>query len=167
VIDSSPVEAGRGPGMGLPIGNLTSQLFANIYLDPFDHFVKQDLHGNRYVRYVDDFVLICDDKSRLFEIKAILKAFLSTNLGLDLHPDKCHVIPVPAGITFLGYRVWTTRRRVKTATMVRLRRREKKLREAFWRGLVTAEEYARTMSSSLGHIKWGDEKGVVKAQLFS
>lgn len=167
VIDSSPVHPDVEPGRGLPIGNLTSQLFANVYLDPLDHFVKELLRGQHYVRYVDDWVVVDQDKSRLHEMKGRIGLFLADVLQLDLHPNKSHVVPCRSGVTFLGYRVWPNRLRVKTATMVRIRRKEKALRKGYWQGTVTAEEYRQTVASLLGHIKWGDRTGAVTKQLLS
>ena len=86
---------------GLPIGNLTSQLFANIYLDRFDHFVTEVLRAP-YLRHVDDFALFADDRGRLEEWRDRAEAFLARR-RLSLHPRKTHVAPAAAPATFLGF----------------------------------------------------------------
>ena len=87
---------------GLPIGNLTSQFFANIYLNVFDHFVKHTLKCKYYVRYVDDFVLIDKDRDKLKEWKKLIEEYLMTNLELSLKPDS-KIASLSSGINFLGY----------------------------------------------------------------
>lgn len=90
------------PGCGLPIGNLTSQLFSNVYLDDFDHFVKKQLGFRFYGRYVDDFYLVHPDESRLKLAVPLIRAFLATELGLTLHPDKVFLQHYRKGVNFLG-----------------------------------------------------------------
>ena len=104
-----------GCGKGLPIGNLTSQLFANIYLNPLDHFVKRELKMACYGRYVDDMVLVHSDKSILLRAIEGIRRFLSDRLLLELHPGKIRLQPASYGFSFLGqyilpYRVYPCRR---------------------------------------------------------
>lgn len=103
------------PGCGLPIGNLSSQFFANVYLDALDQFIKHTLKAKRYLRYVDDFVLVHRDKQQLREWLSAIEDFLSTQLRLRLKPD-IRLKPLGDGIDFLGYIVRPThtlvRRRV-------------------------------------------------------
>jgi len=167
VIDSAPVDPDFGPGKGLPIGNLTSQLLANVYLDPLDHFVKEVLRRRCYVRYVDDFAVLGETRGELLEVRDAVAGFLVDRLALGLHPHKSHVFPCRRGITFLGYRIWPHRRRVKTATMVRMRRREKDARRAYWEGRIDLETYWQTAASLLGYTRWGDGSGALKKQLLS
>jgi RNA-directed DNA polymerase len=90
---------------GMPIGNLSSQLFANIFLCDFDHWVKQVLGATRYIRYVDDIVVLADSPDELRVIKAAIVAKLAAD-GLTIHPRKVRLAPVAAGVPFLGYVVW-------------------------------------------------------------
>jgi len=90
--------------MGMPLGNLTSQFFANIYLNELDYFVKHELKAKYYIRYVDDFVLLSSSKEQLEEWKAKISEFLINNLKLELHPDKSKIIPLSRGIDFVGFR---------------------------------------------------------------
>lgn len=89
-------------GCGLPIGNLTSQLFSNIYLNGFDHYVKRELHIKHYGRYVDDFYLIHTDKELLLSLIPLLRAYLKDQLGAILHPHKLELLYFRQGVSFLG-----------------------------------------------------------------
>lgn len=103
-------------GVGLPIGNLTSQFFANVYLNELDQFIKRKLKCEFYGRYVDDFYIIHNDKEKLKEFSGAMNEFLKENLFLEFNLKKCHILPLSYGIDFIGYFVkpWRTyaRRRV-------------------------------------------------------
>ena len=92
-------------GQGLPLGNYTSQFFANVYLNRLDYFVKHRLKAKYYIRYVDDFVILHKDKKVLEEYFIKIGKYLK-NLKLELHPDKSGIYPLKDGITFLGYRIF-------------------------------------------------------------
>jgi hypothetical protein len=100
------------PGCGLPIGNLSSQFFANVYLDKLDQFVKHELRAERYLRYVDDFVLVHRDRAQLETWCARIESFLRSTLRLELKSD-IRLRPLSAGIDFLGYVVYPTHTRVR------------------------------------------------------
>ncbi|MEY2950047.1 MAG: hypothetical protein RLZZ248_1248 [Bacteroidota bacterium] len=89
-------------GSGLPIGNLTSQIFANFYMDKFDHFIKHNLGIKYYGRYVDDFVIVHEDKEYLKRLIGIIKIFLKVELRLDIHPKKIYLQHYTKGVSFLG-----------------------------------------------------------------
>ena len=99
-------------GCGLPIGNLSSQFFANVYLDRLDQFVKHTLKAKRYLRFVDDFVLVHHDRAVLEGWQREIEAFLGRELRLKLKDD-IRLRPLSAGIDFLGYIVYPTHRRVR------------------------------------------------------
>src|SRR3989344_4020530 len=92
-------------GIGMPLGNLTSQFFANVYLNELDYFVKHELKAKYYIRYVDDFVVLHEDKNTLRHFKNKINAYLKT-LKLELHTDKSKIMPLRNGLTFLGYRIF-------------------------------------------------------------
>jgi len=103
------------PDTGLPIGNLTSQLFGNVYLDDFDHFIKHKLNCSYYGRYVDDVVIVHPDKEYLKSIIPIIKKYLHDELFLELHPKKIYLQPDQNGVSFLGvfikpYRIYIKNR---------------------------------------------------------
>lgn len=103
-------------GKGIPIGNLTSQFFANIYLNRFDHWMKEDMRCRYYIRYVDDFVILSDNRRWLQSLIDPIRERLGT-LELKVHPKKCNVFPVSRGCDFMGYCIWPTHRMLPKRTM--------------------------------------------------
>ena len=106
---------------GIPVGNLTSQLFANIYLHELDVFVKEKLHVKRYARYMDDFVILSDDKQYLHRLWKIIESFLSRWLHLKLNP-KTAIFPITQGVDFLGYRIFAHRKLLRKQYVKRSKR---------------------------------------------
>lgn len=135
---------------GIPIGNLTSQFFANLYLDAFDHFVKEKLRCQYYIRYVDDFVVFGNSKAHLHEIKKQMERYLSS-LRVTLHPKKCRIHTVKEGISFLGYRIFTTHRLLKKENALRMRRRLRKLSQDYYEGQIDFDEINARIQSWIGH----------------
>ena len=147
---------------GIPIGNLTSQFFANVYLNGFDHFVKETLRCEAYLRYCDDFVVFGHDRQSLWAIKAAMGHYLST-LRLTLHPRKCQVFPTWAGVDFLGYRVFPTHRRLRATTTKRAIRRLREKARAWQRGVLSMERWRQSLASWLGHAQHADTYGLRRA----
>jgi hypothetical protein len=144
---------------GIPIGNLTSQFFANVYLNGFDHFVKQDLGARWYLRFADDFLVFSGDKGWLADLIGRMQRHLD-GLRLRLHPRKCQVMPTRCGVAFLGWIVYPDHRRLRRATGVRFQRRLRSLSEDYAAGRVTREEVEATVMSWIGHLKHGDTWGL-------
>jgi hypothetical protein len=140
---------------GLPIGNLTSQFWANVYLDPLDRFVTQELRPGGYLRYCDDFALFGDSKQELGHALGHLGRFLDS-LRLKLHPTKCMVYPTAAGVAFLGFKVFPTHRLLLKPALRRFRRRARRLRRAFAAGEMAAGEVTRSMQAWIAHASHGD-----------
>jgi RNA-directed DNA polymerase len=140
---------------GLPMGNLTSQSFANFYLSDFDHFVKQTLRLP-YVRYVDDFVLFSHDRQILVEAKTQIEKFLADHLRLQLHPLKTHICPSANGITFLGQRIFTTHRLLRSQNLRRFYKRLKKRLKDYHAGLISPDELEAQLNAWLGHARQAD-----------
>ncbi len=128
---------------GLPIGNLTSQFWANCYLNPFDHFVKRELRCRAYVRYVDDFLLFADDKPTLWDWKQAVEARLA-RLRVTIHPG-AHPRPVDEGFPFLGFVVYPDRRRLKRRKGMFYRRRLKRLMASFNAGELPLERVTESV----------------------
>lgn len=118
------------PGVGIPIGNLTSQLFSNIYLNELDQFVKHQLHARRYVRYMDDFAILHDDREYLRDLKDRITDFLSARLRLVAHPHKVRIERIAQGVAFLGYRVFPHHRLLRGSTVRRFVSRVKVAKSA-------------------------------------
>jgi hypothetical protein len=119
LLAATPVDPVFGAGKGIPIGNLTSQLFANYYLAPLDRHAKEVLRLDRYVRYVDDLIALDGDKTRLHDALASLSTFAGDALRLSFHPQKSRVLPVRCGVEFVGYVVEPGRVRVRSASIRR------------------------------------------------
>mgnify|MGYP001596300697 CR=1 FL=1 len=129
---------------GLPLGNLTSQLFANVYLHELDRFVKQKLMIKNYIRYTDDFVFIFDDRANYGRLLSEISQFLQDRLKLQLHPDKVFLKTLVSGVDFLGWVHFPTHRVLRTSTR---RRAEKRI----WQSVDEAP-----LQSYLGLLKHGD-----------
>ncbi|PWB38658.1 MAG: hypothetical protein C3F02_03015 [Parcubacteria group bacterium] len=105
---------------GLPLGNLTSQLLVNVYMNTFDQFVKHKLKAKYYIRYADDFVILSKDKKWLENILGVIKHFLNNDLRLQLHPDKVFIKTLYSGIDFLGWVHFTDHRVLRTTSKKRM-----------------------------------------------
>jgi retron-type reverse transcriptase len=112
-------------GVGLPLGNLTSQLLANIYMNEFDQFMKHCMKVKYYIRYTDDFVILSHDKDLLDELLPKIADFLGENLKLELHPDKVSICPIASGADFLGWVHFPHHRILRTTTKRRMFKRIK------------------------------------------
>lgn len=150
---------------GLPIGNLTSQFWANCHLNPFDHFVQRELRCTAYVRYVDDFLLFADEKRVLWEWKAAIVARLA-RLRLTIHPH-AQPRPVGEGIPFLGFIVWPHRRRLKRRKGIHFRRKLRGLARGVESGEVSLAEFAACLRSWVNHVRYANTVGLRKALLGS
>ena len=143
---------GSLPGKGVPIGNLTSQYFANLYLGELDHLIKDELRLPGYVRYMDDMVLLADSKARLRETLSTIMEFLESRLRLELRPERTRLLPVTQGLPWLGFRVFPGVLRLDGRKWARMRRRIRGREAAYARGLIGEEELARSVSSMVAHV---------------
>lgn len=135
----------RGEGKGMPLGNLTSQVFANIYLNELDQFIKHRLKVKFYLRYADDFVFLSNSKKLLYEYVCLLEQFLTNRLKLELHPNKITFRKLEWGIDFLGYVVLPHYIVPRTKTK---RRIFKKLKEN-----INSSSFKQSFQSYLGYLK--------------
>jgi hypothetical protein len=120
------------PGKGLPLGNLTSQLLVNIYMNEFDRYVKQTLTAKYYIRYADDFVVLSQDRKWLQETLPAMEKFLQEKLQLAMHPNKVSIETLGRGSDFLGWVHFPEHRVLRTVTKKRmLKKLSKKNKEAY------------------------------------
>ena len=151
---------------GLPIGNLTSQFFANVYLNELDQFVKHGLRVRGYVRYVDDFILFDDDRGRLRECGDAIRAKLE-ELRLRINPDKYRLLPCRLGVDFVGFVCFADgRRRVRTANARGFQRR---LRRKLWlarNGGMPLAKVSESVRSWVGHAAHAQSWGL-RREIFS
>jgi hypothetical protein len=143
---------------GLPIGNLTSQFWANCYLNPFDHFVKRQLRCRAYIRYVDDLLLFAETKAQLWSWLRQIRAYLA-KLRLTIHAG-AHPRPVSEGIGFLGFVIRPDRRRLKRRNAVNFTRRFKRLLEDYAGDKIPVETLANSFRGWQAHAVHGNTRGL-------
>ena len=147
---------------GLPIGNLTSQLIANIYLNELDHFIKDRLRAKYYARYMDDFLIISPDKENLKDLLGKIRLFLKDYLHLTLHPKKLTIKNVADGVPFVGYRIFYDHILIRGNTLKRIERNYRSKLMQFKKGTLTEEKLKATKASIMGHFKHADTFGLTK-----
>ena len=139
-------------GVGLPLGNLTSQLLVNVYMNKLDQFVKHTVKAKHYIRYADDFVFLSDNKVWLETILHQISLFLQERLKLSLHPDKVFIKTLASGVDFLGWVHFPNYRVVRTVTKRRM-----------WKRLEKTEGKEETVQSYLGLLSHGNAKNIARA----
>ena len=149
-------EAAAARPRGLPIGNQTSQFWANVYLHPLDQFVKSELRCPAYLRYVDDFLLFSDDKAELHRWKQLIITFLATKLRLTLHERESAVFPVSTGIPFLGFRIYPDHRLLRRRNGVAFARRLRAMCQAYQAGKLPLSALTPRIQSWVAHVAHGD-----------
>jgi hypothetical protein len=140
-------------GKGLPIGNLTSQYFANLYLGQLDHYLKEQERVGGYVRYMDDFIVLGSDKKELKEAKEKISNFVEQKLCLQLKEKADILAPTIVGISFLGFLIFPGMIRLEAKKWKRFRHRVRELEHAFVSNEIDEEMLARKVQSMIGHIK--------------
>jgi retron-type reverse transcriptase len=144
---------------GLPIGNLTSQFFANVFLDPVDHYIKEELRVPGYVRYADDLILFGHTKQQLWQWRDDVAYFLEKQ-RLQLHAHKTHVCPSIQGVPFLGFRLSRLERRLKQEAIWRFNRRLKKLKWLRSRGEIEFHQIRASLRAWLAHTDQANAEGL-------
>jgi len=150
---------------GLPLGNLTSQFFANIYLNHFDHFVKENLKAKKYLRYVDDFAIFSDDLDYLKFAKQEMQKYLA-NLRLIMHPNKTQIFATKHGANFVGFRIFPKSISVISRNIRRIRKRIKCSIKQVQSGKIESLKLSQAIQSWKGHLQHGDTWRL-QQQLFS
>lgn len=149
-LSAKPKPAGR---RGMPLGNLTSQFLANVYLSELDYFVKHELRAKYYIRYVDDFVILERNRVLLEAYMERIDSFLKRELKLELHPEKSKIIPIRSGITLLGFRVFLRYRLLKRSNQSRIWKRLRRFRERLDRDETTKKHVLLSMAGWEGYAK--------------
>lgn len=145
--------------VGMPIGNLTSQLFANIYLNELDQYCKHELGLHYYIRYMDDIVILSDDKAELRRVKDEIEAFLRDILHLDLN-RKTAIRPCRLGAEFCGFKIWATHRKMKRQTARKITRHVKNMSKRLRDGLMTRVQFDRAAASYRGILSHCNSRGL-------
>ena len=159
ITDDKDLPAGNVKG--LPIGNLTSQFFANLYLSELDYFIKFYLRQRYYLRYMDDFLVFGNDKRKLFAIRGKIGDFLNNCLSLNLHEGKSQVYQTKHGINFLGFRIFRNHRRLTSNNTRRFRKRLKSfgyLSRTFPEDKALRDEIRDSVRCWVAHSKYANTK---------
>lgn len=156
IVDSSP-EGERG----LPLGNVTSQDFANIYLNEVDQFCKRYLGLKWYVRYMDDICIIVKDRETARDVLAKIRTYVKDHLDLELN-EKTHIYPLAQGINTLGFRIHTTHLEVRNSSKAAMKRRIKKIDEKVQSGRLTKKQAQQSVNAWLGHARHSNSYNLAK-----
>lgn len=172
LLDSIIDSASRGdPSLtpvGMPIGNLTSQLLANVYLHTLDEYAKHTLRERHYVRYMDDFVIIHHDKAHLHRVRADIERFLQWELRLRTN-RKTQVSPVTAAVPldFVGYRIYATHRRLRVDSIKRIKTSMRRLQRGYARGEIALPDIQPVVQSWVAHASHANTYGLRRSLLGS
>ena len=139
-------------GVGMPLGNLTSQFFANVYLNELDYFVKHKLKAKYYIRYVDDFVILHESKEQLEIWKQEISRFLDEKLKIELHPDKSKIIYLSRGIDFVGFRNFYYHRLLRKRNIKNIYSKIEKFKLEY----VSYEKLIESFQGWNAYAKWAD-----------
>lgn len=142
--------------VGMPLGNLTSQFFANVYLNELDQFVKHELKAHYYLRYVDDFVILHPFKKQLEQYKEKIEIFLTEHLQLRLHPDKSKIISINNGVEFLGMRIFLHHKLLKKKNLRKFERKLKMFSLSYDRGETDYDQIYEFLEGWCAYAKNAD-----------
>ena len=150
----------HSPNRGLPMGNQTSQLFALYYLDPLDRFIKEKLRIKHYVRYMDDLVLLSNDKEYLKDCLKNMQSLVNNQLKLEFN-NKTQIFPIKNGVDFLGFHFYLTDsgkiiKKLRRSSKIRFKNRLKKLQHEYKTGKTQLDDINMSLASYYGHLKHGN-----------
>jgi hypothetical protein len=149
----------------MPIGNLTSQHFANLYLGELDHELKERQKVKAYLRYMDDMLLFAKNKDELHRLLQQLETFIHERLALNLKPSATILAPVSEGIPFLGFRIFPRLIRLNRHSLRRFRCRLRAQEQAYQRGEIEVESLAASVQSMIAHMHHADTRRLQQSLL--
>lgn len=148
---------------GIPLGNVTSQLFANVYLHVLDDFIKQTLREKYYLRYSDDFIILSNDEHHLKSLIISISEFLKNTLKLELHPNKVIIRKLNQGIDFIGYVLFSNHILLRARTKQRMKKRLQKTYESYLVGSLDWATVDQQLQSYLGILSHANENTLATA----
>ena len=151
--------------IGLPLGNYTSQMFANIYLNESDKFIKHNLKCKFYYRYMDDMIILCEDKNIAKECLNRIDTFLKENLKLTLN-SKTRIFKDIQGVNFCGYKINEKRMKIRHTSKCRMKRKLKKYTRLLKEDRITLPEIQRSIADWLGYVKHADSYNLRKSMFY-
>jgi len=140
----------------MPLGNLTSQFFANVYLNELDQFIKHKLKVKYYLRYVDDFIILDNSRDKLEKIKIIVNNFLKENLKINLHPNKSRVIKIERGVSFLGFRIFYYHKLIRRSNLGNFDKRFNQMKYLFDEGFLIREKALGKLNGWIAYARHGN-----------
>lgn len=135
---------------GIPLGNFTSQLFSNVYLNKFDHFMKRDMGIKHYIRYADDFVILSRNREFLVKLVPRISEYIERELKLQLHPNKVSVRKIHKGVDFLGYVVFPTHILLRTKTKKRMLKKVRIKKKELRAKAISRKNFSQSLQSHFG-----------------
>jgi len=144
--------------VGLPLGNVTSQLFANIYLNELDKYCKRELSLEFYVRYMDDMVFILPNRERAKSVKGTISDFVQTELDLELNQDKSKIFPMAQGVNMVGYKIWKTHKLLRNKTKQTIKQKSNKFSSMLEIGEITKQKVEQILNSWKGHADYASSE---------
>jgi hypothetical protein len=163
IIDSFKIKEGQMGDVGIPLGNVTSQLFANVYLHELDIFIKQNLKEKFYLRYCDDFIILSNNEDHLKNLIILIREFLEKKLKLELHPKKVIIRKLIQGIDFVGYVLFEKYILMRARSKHRMKSRLKEAYENFLIGKTDAAPMDQRLQSYLGILSHANQHTLSEA----
>lgn len=161
IIDSSPEGT-----VGIPLGNVTSQDLANVYMNEVDQYMKRFLGVRYYNRYADDIIAVVEGKEAAQDLKRDLCLFLSEKLNLEEHKEKTQIFPLAQGVNAYGYKIWSTRMLVRNQSKRGVKRRMKSMDKKLKAGMIELADVKQSANSWIGHAKHSNSYNLAK-KIFS
>jgi hypothetical protein len=155
---------GLPEGRGLPIGNLTSQWFANAFLSGFDHFIKESSRVPGYIRYMDDMAAFAARKAECWGVLAEAEAWLRERRGLELKTEATRLAPATEGLPFLGLRIFPACWRLQRQRFLRTRRRFARRESEYARGVISENRLQACAAAADGGVRWFGFKAILKSR---
>lgn len=151
--------------LGLPLGNVTSQLYANIYLNTADQYAKRNLGLKYYIRYMDDIIAIVESKERAKEVLELMRIKVEAELHLSLNDNKSKIFPLAQGVNFIGFKIYTTHMLLRNDSKKRIKQKLRKLDKLMIDGEMSIEKAEQILNSWLGHAEQANSYTFVQSLL--
>lgn len=151
--------------LGLPLGNTLSQICANIYLNKLDQYCKRKLSLKYVVRYMDDVIIVVENKEKAREINSLVSSFVRQELNLVCNEDKTKIFPINQGVNAIGFKIHATHRLLRNDSKKTIKRKAKKIRHLLINGKMTKEKAEQIFNSWIGHAKHGNSRNFIQQLL--
>ena len=151
--------------VGMPLGNVISQLCANIYMNVIDQYAKRNLGLKYYIRYMDDFVIIVENKEKAKEVLELIKIKVENELGLKLNKNKSKIFPIAQGVNFIGFKIYPTHMLLRNESKKRIKQKLRKFKALLIEEKITIGKVEQILNSWFGHAKQGSSYNFINKLL--